>query len=418
MTTTTDRPQAGRADSQLDAFWDRFHLLPSRFARFAFRHWYLFTVGFYLLTVALSAVCDFMPPPWAKDWWPASCFLGLRHVCYILTYPWLIAWYAAVSALPVLFNTWRRGVAELFQDLYQTGRVAAKDADDDLDTQYLAYLEEYQRSLYSPKRYVILVLILAFVVALDFFEGPFTPTDRLELKDHMLDYAVSERASIILDYLLDVAYHSGSRLPVVYFGGVMIWAMFVTGRYIRHLTDRFDLVVQPSHPDRSGGLQALGDCCLGMAVPILYAGLFLAAWGTATLLWLGSRYVSEAVFAYAAALLITFPLAMLAFFAPLRDIHRYMVRQRRAYQNEFANWAASAEARIRAHLEAGNLQEAEAAAAELRILQSIHPDAIGYPTWPFNRGILLKFWSPQIASFAASAFGLFIQFVPPLAEQQ
>ncbi len=131
--------------------------------------------------------------------------------------------------------------------------------------------------------------------------------------------------------------------------------MGVTGWYIKNLTAKFDLSILPSHPDYCGGLKPLGDFCLRMALPI------------------------------------ALPLAAIAFFVPLWNIHLKMVARRDVYYDNFAERVAKLEGRIQSSLDKGLLDEARVAREEMEIAQVLHPDKIGYPTWPFDRRILLTF---------------------------
>ncbi len=184
--------------------------------------------------------------------------------------------------------------------------------------------------------------------------------------------------------------------------------MGVTGWYIKNLTEKFDLGILPSHPDHCGGLKSLGDFCLSMALPILIGTVFLGIWGIAS--------IREGINVYNVLpdiylFLFALPLAAIAFFVPLWNIHQKMVVRRDACYDNFADRVAKLEGKIQSSLDKGLLDEARVAREEMEIAQVLHPDKIGYPTWPFDRRILLTFLAPQIVTIASLAVQL-VQWLP------
>jgi hypothetical protein len=183
----------------------------------------------------------------------------------------------------------------------------------------------------------------------------------------------------------------------------------VTGWYIKNLTEKFDLSILPSHPDHCGGLKSLGNFCLSTALPILIGAVYLSIWGIGDSMREGITIynILPAIFLFLFAL----PLAAIAFFVPLWNIHRIMVARRDVYYDTFADRVAKVEEKIQFALDKETLDEARVAREEMEIARVLDPDKIGYPIWPFDRRILLAFLAPQIVPIASLVVQL-VQWLP------
>jgi hypothetical protein len=173
--------------------------------------------------------------------------------------------------------------------------------------------------------------------------------------------------------------------------------MAVSGSHIKNLTTKFQLTIQPSHPDKCGGLKVLGSFCLGMALPILIGATFLGVYSIGGAIYpdLTRKLNIIPVAASVALLVFVLPLATIAFFLPLWNIHCEMVRKKEEYEGEHADRIEKLEKRILAALDKGQLEEAKTARDEINIVRLLHPERIGYPSWPFDRRILLTFLTSQ-----------------------
>ena len=169
--------------------------------------------------------------------------------------------------------------------------------------------------------------------------------------------------------------------------------MCITGLYIRNLTIKFDLTIQPSHPDNCGGLRVLGDFCLAMALPVLMGAVLLGLYGIGNIFHVIPFWT---VVVNVGLIVFVLPLAAIAFFVPLWDIHLKMLNKRRVYEDEFAERAEKLEGKLNSSIDKGEVDNARIAKEEIEIIQVLHPRKIGYPVWPFDRSILLAFLAPQI----------------------
>ena len=191
--------------------------------------------------------------------------------------------------------------------------------------------------------------------------------------------------------------------------------MLVTSFYIKHVTSSFNFVLQPSHPDRCGGLKFLGNFCLGIALPILMVAIIVAILSIGSVLHpfpLSPETASATTLVSVALVLCILPLATYAFFAPLWNVHGQMVEKKEAYADKFASRFAKLEQQMWGLLDKGALSKAKVTKEEMELLQALHPDNIQYPRWPFDQSILLKFLTPQIVPLISLIVGL----SPPAAE--
>ena len=234
------------------------------------------------------------------------------------------------------FNHWGHSIPATFQALLSKGRISSAELNGNVHQEYQRFLEQYQHDLLSSKRYVlicattIIALIPAFITVIPF---------QLNLPDSLLSIIswITVIFRTFLPYLL-----------VGYLAGVVAWVMSITGLYIKNLPSKFNLTIQPSHPDNCGGLQLLGDFCLGMALPILIGATLLGIYGIGGTIHPGlvRNFSLISSTANLALLFFVLPLAAFAFFIPLWGIHRVMLAQRQTYEDKFADRLANLEQKI------------------------------------------------------------------------
>jgi hypothetical protein len=281
----------------------------------------------------------------------------------------------------VLTISWRHRIPSLFQWLWE--REQANQKDRDLKGEFTRYLQEYQSALLSRKGPQIIAFILSVLVAL-FILAAGMPS--------FISIYFSRQA-IILIYLIFLII-----LIWVLMIGFLCWVLYVTGRFVRELTKRFAVAIQPTHPDGCGGLKPLGDFCFNIAFALIGGGLVLAI--VPMLNW--DRDDALSVFSMIIIFVVIGPLTVLAVFSPLWGIHNKMVEHKKSYQDAFAVQLSELEQAMHANTrKAGNLAEAKDAREKLEILQTLHPDKLAYPTWPFKfTRTVIAILSPQILQTA------------------
>jgi hypothetical protein len=276
----------------------------------------------------------------------------------------------------------------------------------DFDCSYMEYLNKYQQALLSKKYSIISSLTLICILALFL----------LVISN---DLAIS-RIFTNIPYLLMLMF----SLLWAYFAGIGAWPVYVTMRYVKKLTRCFHVEIQPSHPDKSGGLEPLGDFCFAMSLPMLIGGITLSVVSVGGLVLFYSDAGSDLyesigitgnfdpTFAFASLvvlILFAMPLIAFTFFMPLWDIHRYMKTCKREAQDDYANRVAMLEKRIRSRIDMEDgLDESKVAKDKLGIIEeTLNPNKTGYPVWPFRPTIVIKLFSPQIISIAGFALSVY-----------
>jgi hypothetical protein len=307
--------------------------------------------------------------------------IGSRYIFLLIDYPSitliLLGWIVVI----VLTISWRHRIPSLFQWLWE--REQANQKDRDLKGEFTRYLQEYQSALLSRKGPQIIAFILSVLVAL-FILAAGMPS--------FISIYFSRQA-IILIYLIFLII-----LIWVLMIGFLCWVLYVTGRFVRELTKRFAVAIQPTHPDGCGGLKPLGDFCFNIAFALIGGGLVLAI--VPMLNW--DRDDALSVFSMIIIFVVIGPLTVLAVFSPLWGIHNKMVEHKKSYQDAFAVQLSELEQAMHANTrKAGNLAEAKDAREKLEILQTLHPDKLAYPTWPFKfTRTVIAILSPQILQTA------------------
>src|SRR6266849_4687352 len=366
-------PQNKSITSSLVDFQNTFRLFPLRFDTFCFDHWYWLIIGFVVPYIISSFTFDVRIAQLCPQ---CEHFYNIKNV---LSNWFFISLVVALVLELLTFNTWRRNILSTFQVLLNKRRIYSHNQDTEVAQEYRSFLNTYQSTLLSYKRYFVIAIPVIFtcIYLLYIWSDPGRKDALLSIDDWFIEIL------IILAFLF-----------MSYFFGIAVWVMGVTGWYIKQLTEKFDLTILPSHPDNCGGLKSLGNLCLGMAIPILIGAISLGIWGIGDSIHEGIH--SYNIIADVFLIVFALPLAAIAFFVPLWNIHNNMIVRRDEYYDNFATRSAKLEKKIQSALDDGLIDEAKVARDEMEIVQVLHPSKIGYPTWPFDRRILLTFLASQI----------------------
>ncbi len=376
-----DQLQTEVADSAFKEFWDNFRLSRSR-AVTQPAYTAFFALLPYLTLLVAAVIADLTEN---TDWgWTKQA---------ITLWPMLIAT-AFLLVIIWVYYRWQNEIPVFFSWLYDGERINSQEGD--LEQQYGQYLREYQSRLHSFKGPLLFVIIgLIFVVVLSWI------TDIPELITAF--WVTDEVSGRFIAIRFFIIWFFGFSIWAILFG-LAAWPVYVTGRHLSILSDRFDVVVQPSHPDRCGGLKSWGDFCFNMTLPVVIGGLMLAIFG------LGHSFLQDAgVIVYetvvpvanAALILVVLPFTGISFYAPVSGVHARMIQLKKAMEDQYAKQAAGLEAQIRSNLdEPERLADARQAAEELEVLRALMPNDYSYPEWPFDRSVPVKLFASPILSLA------------------
>ena len=359
-------------------FWQSFRLFASRFDESGFTHWYVYVVGSFVLYFI----------PFLLQYSNLIKLFTLQEMAFYKESLWLdLIIGIAVVLIVLTFNLWRSIIRQTFERLGTKQRIHLKNEQGDLDQEYRAFLDEYQADLLSTRRYIVAaIFMVGWVILIWSLVTPYVSFSRL------------------------LFFVTPGALVLGYFVGISSWIMIMSGIRLRALTLKFTLNIEPAHPDNCGGLRFLGNFCLAMALPILAGVAFFGLYGIGGAIFPSLIYDKNAAHIEAVLGLIIFdvPLAFFAFFFPLWCIHREMVERKEAYEDIFGDYLSQLEKKLWAALRQKNLEDAKALKEEIEVAQVINPDIQGYPSWPFDRRILLIYLLPQALPILGILLPLFL----------
>lgn len=388
VTTSQQAPAATR-------FWDSFRLFPCAFDESGFTYWYIYVFGLTLLAfLPLLLYTRARPLPRELQFYTEN-----RLVIILIP--------LTMTIVVTTYNYWKNRLPEMFQELETRERLHCKTTDAATGQpasaaqcahDYRAFLGEYQVALLNRQRYI---LIVGFVLTC------------VGLFVSLVYRYISSLFSPLLLAILPVPFFLG------YFLGASAWTLFVTGTFLRKLPQRFEIEVEPWHPDGCGGLRTVGNFCLRMALPILAGVMFFGLYGIGTfflpgLLPPGQRAIQ--IGANLGLLVFDIPLAALAFFHPLLGIHAEMVRKKQAYEEQFAGHLKRLYALLWPAFERGDLAEIKKIGEEIEIARRMHPLVVDYPGWPFNRRILFTYLLPQVFALISAILPIVSALLPVLKQ--
>jgi hypothetical protein len=362
--STATRLQREDTKAQLDGVLQHFDVLPSRFDRFLFKYIYVYLLGLFVLGELVLIIYYLIGN------WPVGEFLA---TAVGINVPPLVV----IIVVIWRFNVWRVRAPHTLRDLIEQKRIALPDGD--ADASYLRFLGHYRAALASPKRYVLsgfLMLIYGLLTAYDIIQylssGMPTNLATLQVVHHLL-----------FGFLYVGAFYGA---------GIVIWAIYVSGWYVRKLVRAFQLSIDPFHPDECGGLRLLGNFCFGLGSPLLIAsGILIGSIIFSLVEYATTLYRSETSNVYYLAadvglpllfvLLFFLPGIVLDFILPLRDIHRKMVSERKTNENSYFTRTKALREQIQALLAAHQVEAAKAVQEEKTLMETLYAP---YPTWPFH----------------------------------
>jgi hypothetical protein len=345
---------------QLDSVLQQFDVLPARFDRLVLKYSYI-----YLLGLVILAQLPFI-----------IALLSMNiQIGRVLV---LGVGFGVLPTLPLLafiwrFQAWRSRAPQTLRDLWEHKRIVLPDGDADLS--YLLFLEHYRAALASPKRYVLsgfLILMTCSVFAYTIVHIPssVSPSTVVPL--------------VVVGYLLLVCSYSGGFYCI----GILTWAMYISGWYVRNLVRVFQFSIRPFHPDECGGLKLLGNFCFGLASPLLIAsGLFIGFSLFALVQYSpvngSGALVLNVYYPLLLVLLLALPSIIFVFLLPLRDTHTPMVSAAKTNENRYFTRTEALREEIQALLDSNQVEAAEAVQKRKALVETLYAPC---PTWPFRVG--------------------------------
>jgi hypothetical protein len=173
----------------------------------------------------------------------------------------------------------------------------------------------------------------------------------------------------------------------------------------------YELRIDPTHPDKCGGLKLLGNFCLGLASPMLIGSAFfitndilvLRAAGF-SLLGLGDYAIL--VVTSGIALLYALPITISAIILPVQVIHVKMVSTCETENENHALKRNSLQKKIRVLLDNNQLQGAKDAKEQMDLMESLYSPC---PTWPFN--VKMQLFSGVLVSILTTMVPILLHLI-------
>jgi hypothetical protein len=192
--------------------------------------------------------------------------------------------------------------------------------------------------------------------------------------------------------------------PTVFAGGLIIYRVFINAMIFRVIFEKVDL--HPLHPDRAGGLHALGRYAVSTTYLIGIAGCLGAGLEYGAYL---EGFLATAYFAHTTMIGYVL-LAPLSFFAPLSAAHKAMQRAKDKLVLQIAEQFNLEFRTVSDNLSSsGNeLKESVEKVQQLRILYDI---AQTFPVWPFDVGTIRRFIITISSPILTIAISIIIELI-------
>lgn len=367
-----------------------FTIFANIFDEWCFKRWYFLVFGPYFIMKIIGIVADYnLSLTIYKYGFQKTCAFA-PIICSSrspidrqdLIYLSVVVTLAIMS---IFFIQWVKSIPVVFRYLVNN-QLLGDNTNPNLQQQQLEFFQEYQLALRNPKRFWLYLIVLGITVSLTAipFSSTFTNYDW-----SLFPSQVTIR--LILAY--DLIYNVFSLSIWAYFVAGNAWLFLITARFTGLLTEKFKIKIRPNHPDKCGGLRPLGNLCFGVALPILIGIIFLGIYASGIIVDKGLPITNAAnigLFFFA------LPIAYFAFFSPMWKVHIEMKEQKSKYEEGYYEQLTRLENGLRIAVNGNNGDATKTAKENLDAYRTFDPDKMSYPTWPFNRSILLKFLTPQI----------------------
>lgn len=339
-------------DEKIKERIEKFDVYKGRFTRFLLDHYWLFVPLYLIIGIPLDL--------WISSELNAS----------------LEAILGAITIFIVAFLSIRlfRKIPYTFKRIWDRNIILSKDSEKDTEDK-IKFLDQFEKNLNSKIGVICgVIFVCIFLWGVAYVPGirPFLG-DLLNKIDwlHLLAFAI---------FLLFFGFY-------LYIGGMILYKMYVTAKYVRKISQEFDLSIQILHPDKCGGLKPIGDLCLSNSFILIVMGIYFAI---AIAIALGQQYL----FAYVLGLLIVIAFSILAFIWPVYYVHKIMLKEK-IKTLEILDRIVSDHIPMISKPEKIELSENNKI-KEYEVLQDQYKEVEEFKTWPFDTSIWRKFITSEI----------------------
>jgi hypothetical protein len=346
-------------DEKINERIEKFNVYKGSFTRFLLYHYYIFVFLYLIIgTLGLS---------WSTT---LDCVVGwntgLDAILAAITI--LIAAFFSISMLEKIPNSFKR--------IWDRNIILSKGDEKDTKDKFITFLDNFEKNLNS-KIGAICGFGCVYIFLLGVYHSPWLITPFVEV----LSYEI--KLSYL--YVLPHAIHNLFFGFYIYIFGMILYRMYITVKYIRKISQEFDLKIQVLHPDKCGGLKPIGDLCLSNSFILIAVGIFLAI---ATIFFEGFQVD------YARGLFIVILFSIVGFVLPVYQIHKIMLKEK-IKKLEILDRVVSDQIPVIDEPEKMELPEINKI-KEYEVLQDQYKEVEEFKTWPFDISIWRKFITSEI----------------------
>jgi hypothetical protein len=285
----------------------------------------------------------------------------------------------------VIINSLFNKVPKALRSIWVQGLVRPVDPSQDREHVFLSYIHQFKAALNSR-----LAWIAGGIFALAGLYSTFP----------VLNYFNPDKIPYSFEQVLSYYFWgtAGIVTPLLgYLFGLIAWRGGVIAVFITRLGKDFELESIANHPDRSGGLRALGDLCFNLALALLLPAIFFSYWGIAAT-YFHIQGVDIIVSLWSSLfrnwLVVLVILGFFLFFQPLYQIHLQMLKRQQDLQSELGRLAQKMNEialELRNHADTITPEEGAEKLEQIEFMEKIYQKNYSIPTWPFDTKILIKF---------------------------
>ncbi len=281
-------------------------------------------------------------------------------------------------------------IPQTFSKIWAEGLIKRTRAEKDDIDEFQKFISNFERELNARQRLYIGLPFATFGLVFFWITGhlPYV----IDAWFHEVDWAAKIIITLVNFFAL--------FLPAVLIGyatGISAWKSVVTAIHVRRFCKDFDLVIQPSHPDKSGGLKPLGSLIFSLAVIVIVASLALSG-----MVILADYYSFPNTILFSkASLAISILLSIIIFIWPLLSAHERMNIEKTRMNLllvDITRRISELEEVTQKNIRKMDYRKRQEIFSEIDSLKDLYRRVGITPTWPFDRDILLKFATPQIFS--------------------
>jgi hypothetical protein len=378
---TEARPQPGDTAARIESVLQQFDVLSSRREKQLFRSAYRYFFGALLLSwflliayLVLFMLLSSSKKPSHVDYISLAVSGGKMSLSFVFT----------ISVIVWTFNIWREHVPQLLRGILEKRRIDVSTGD--VNTHYLAFLEQYRDALRSPRKHLLIGSMLAITLVASVLDSywwlRWLPL--LEPAKSLFFAPLTIGNMIILCTLLLMGLVSILGIfGFMYYLATVMWALSISGWYIRKLLRAFELRIEPVHPDKCGGLKMLGNFCFSTGSPLFIGSVFCASHIFAVFVppasfpLIGPPGLSDLpavvfIVSFVLIILMLSGSSIFAFFLPLWESHTKMLKERERAEETSAVRLAPLQKQIQGLLDDNQLEEAKAVKEKKDLMEALY----------------------------------------------